>query len=232
MRFYTGRTIDRGHRPFRKVDWEFNSSISSIQELSSAIISHIASDIASGSTHFTLPGEYSQRILSMTFRKSTAARMSTISDEIVKNTFETAFKKPSGWLQIFVLDAADFQKVTSRGLSSVQSELESLENISKDSIQSLSSLGMGGGTMNLLKSLVEAVEHSSSAPSTPTPSPPSSKVVSTETMTSAVPSTPQSLDDCFQHFESSMRAFFNAADLFSLYSANSRFEGVCASCNQ
>lgn len=151
--------------------------------------------------------------------------MSTISNQIVQKTFQRAPSKPACWLHIFVLDASEFQNIHSGGLSAINSEINTLEQLTPDSIEGLSGLGLKGGALSVLKSIAAAISREPSPRETPTPSPVSSSSNSlTYPMSTPTHNKPQTLGDCESLLEDALRAFFLVADQFSQFSSLPRMQ--------
>ncbi len=191
-----------------------------MNELVSAIISHISSEVAAGSSKLKMPADAADRNFRITLRKSTGNRMKHISNEIVTKVFQSAFGRPSGWLQIFVLDAGQFQESVSNGLSALSGELRTLDGISDAQLDNLSGLGIRSGTVNMIRSLASSKQH---VP-TPTSASSSSNTLQSDQMTTTTIPKPTFSD--FESFEqqldSHLASFFLFADQVRVISSRSR----------
>lgn len=171
MRFYDRSEIDRGNRAFFISTWPFNSSIASINELSSAIKAHISSEVAAGHSRLQTVENSSSDPIKMFLRRGTSARDQTISNDIVVKSFEAAQSKKSGWLTIFCLNMAGYMKKVDGGLSAVAKEVTSLEQLNTMNVSDLTNIGLRGGALQMMTQIAQSLRQSSSVTPSPSPSP-------------------------------------------------------------
>ncbi len=176
--------------------------------------------MAAGCNQLKIPQDSLVRKFKITLRKSTGNRIKDISNEQVRKAFQSALGKADGWLQIFVLDAAQFQNSESNSLSAIKGEIRTLDELSGSEINSLSNLGLRSGALNLLRSL----SSSASRVQTPTPTISPHKTLPPVTMTSTT--TPTSSFSDFETFEALLDThlsdFFLFADQIRKISGQSR----------
>ena len=147
------------------------TTISSIAELSASIRAHISSAIAGGENRLCLPSSSENRNYKFFFKKGTAARERHMSDAIVKKSFLTASAKPSGWLKIFCLEMGDFLQNSDRGLSQLNRELTTLDQLTTVSSSDLENVGLKGGAVQLLSQLAASMSRANSVTPSPVKSP-------------------------------------------------------------
>ncbi len=217
MRFYTKSSIDRGNRAFYIATWSFDTSISTIGQLSSAIKAHISSAIAAGEQRLQLPDSSINNKIEMYLRRGTSARDQSISDEIVFKSFQNAISKKSEWLVIFCLDMAPYMKKIDRGLSAVSKEITSLEQLKTMDVSELSNIGLKGGAIQMMNQIASSLRRSSSF--TPTPSPSPIKIPNQMASSFVEPSAP-SKEDLNKMFDS----FLFACSLYFQTSGKPRLE--------